>query len=698
MKWKPARKIIAAGIAAALLVSAGGLAPSPTAFAAVPKLEQIRVALFLESGKLQSSVSLATVSSAAGLSAALNNRPWPADAALAQTARVTADQYALRLLETGDFSRAKMLKDQLAANNGAVSITTFLRNKKAVYQVKMDGYASKAAADAALAAFRLQPAVSVLMEAPVVQGPFRWSIGAYGTWEEADSARSALADKGLEADVALVEQQGGGLAYEVWTGAEANAEALAAYKLQVLQAQSSLNLTEADTSKPYVLKRNDATASTAGTPGASLLLFSIQGATLSITALEGELRVVEKANRTYRGSVEFSYHNGKLAVINQLPFEHYLYSVVSGEMGAGWPQEALKAQAVAARTYALQSGVKYEIAHVSDSTLDQVYSGQADEASIQAVDATAGEVLVDQNDGTLIMPFFSSNAGGMTSSGEEVWGNEVPYLKVVTSPDEVAAAGRATWHRGILADGQVVYVHSDYLQETGAKNSAGLPLYEVTDDGVNARKEPYADNTNNPPVAKLNKGDRLTVFGQAQESNAYSWTRGPYSAAELLEIINAQLTQPLDGPLVSLEIASRGESGRVTELTVNGETLEVSYPDAYRALLGGLPSTLFEIERSGGYTIQGAAGSSSTGVQGNAMYALTGSGQTQAVDTSSYFVLNGDGQFSHAAAEARYTFIGNGYGHGLGMSQWGARGWAEQGKDYREILSYYYEGTTLTKE
>ncbi|MNI98448.1 Amidase enhancer precursor [compost metagenome] len=60
--------------------------------------------------------------------------------------------------------------------------------------------------------------------------------------------------------------------------------------------------------------------------------------------------------------------------------------------------------------------------------------------------------------------------------------------------------------------------------------------------------------------------------------------------------------------------------------------------------------------------------------------------------------MNGEGKVSYATSETQYTIKGNGYGHGLGMSQWGARGWADLGYDYKKILSYYYEGVTLTKE
>lgn len=694
------------GIAAAAFLAFSAALPAfvapaaPASAAAVAgNNNPIRVALFLESGKLKSTAAAVTLSAPEGLLVSLRSAsltlPVPADAITANTVRATGDQFQLRVLETADFAQAKSLKEQLAASVQPVSILADTRGGKPVYQVAAGSYASKAAAASALAALKMQPALAVLSSSPQVKGPFRLSAGAYAGYAEAAKARAALADKGFEVAVALTAKSAG-MAYEVWVGAEADNDALAALKLNVLKVQSALQLNAADTSRPYVLKRDDATSSANGEVSASLLLFPVQNLKLDVAAQKGEFAVAEKANRTYRGKAEISYHNNKLAVVNELPLDEYLYSVVSGEMGKGWPAEALKAQAVAARSYARASGVKYEIADVSDTTLDQVYTGTEDADSIAAVDATAGEVLKDKNEP--ILALFSANAGGMTSDGSDVWGNTVSYLSVGPSPDDGAANSKALWHRGVLPDGQVAYVHSDYLTDTGSRNAAGLPIYQITENGVNARKEPYVDNTKNPAIAKLNKGDRVTVFDEARESNSYSWVRGPYDSAEMLDVLNGSLSQPVSGPLESLEVTKRGASGRVTELSANGRPVTVSTPDAYRSVLGGVPSTRFEIERSGGYTIQGAGGAALTATAGTPMYALGASGQAQPVNASSYFVLNGEGKVSYASGAAKYTIKGTGNGHGLGLSQWGARGLAEKGYDYKKILAFYYDGVTLTKE
>jgi SpoIID/LytB domain protein len=137
--------------------------------------------------------------------------------------------------------------------------------------------------------------------------------------------------------------------------------------------------------------------------------------------------------RAYLGNVKFTIENGYIRPINTLPLEDYLKGVVPNEMPAGWHVEALKAQAVAARTYALA-----RISNVIDDTIAyQVYGGYIWNSSSyaksnEAVDNTAGEVL--RYGGNLISAVYSSSNGGHTESNSNYWGStQVPYL--VAKPD-----------------------------------------------------------------------------------------------------------------------------------------------------------------------------------------------------------------------------------------------------------------------
>ncbi|MEA3428129.1 MAG: SpoIID/LytB domain-containing protein [Thermodesulfobacteriota bacterium] len=138
-------------------------------------------------------------------------------------------------------------------------------------------------------------------------------------------------------------------------------------------------------------------------------------------------------NRRFRGDFTILADSKSLSVINNIPVEQYLYGVVPKEMPHKWPKEALKAQAVAARTYALY--IKSKSADkpydVQSTTTSQVYGGFDSEKkeSNLAVDETRGQVITC--DGKLIVAYFHSSSGGHTEDSKNVWSADLPYLKGV---------------------------------------------------------------------------------------------------------------------------------------------------------------------------------------------------------------------------------------------------------------------------
>jgi stage II sporulation protein D len=137
--------------------------------------------------------------------------------------------------------------------------------------------------------------------------------------------------------------------------------------------------------------------------------------------------------RRYRGTIQVDVVNGKLRAVNLVNLEQYLYGVVPAEVPFTWHPEALKAQAVAARSYALATRKTGAFDLYSD-TRSQVYLGIDHEktSTNAAVDATAGKVLL--YDGKVAKAFFFSTSGGRTASAEDVWGEAVPYLVSVPDP------------------------------------------------------------------------------------------------------------------------------------------------------------------------------------------------------------------------------------------------------------------------
>jgi SpoIID/LytB domain protein len=141
--------------------------------------------------------------------------------------------------------------------------------------------------------------------------------------------------------------------------------------------------------------------------------------------------------RPYRGQVRVLSNRKRLQVVNVVALEDYLKGVVPAEVPDDWPAEALKAQAVAARSYALASLPPSSSSRTFDlyaDVRDQVYGGIAEEAPAvtSAVQATAGQVLV--YGGRIVTAYYSSTTGGRTASAVEWLGNPVPYLVSVPDP------------------------------------------------------------------------------------------------------------------------------------------------------------------------------------------------------------------------------------------------------------------------
>lgn len=273
--------------------------------------------------------------------------------------------------------------------------------------------------------------------------------------------------------------------------------------------------------------------------------------------------------RRYRGSLELRHRGAGLTAVNIVPVDDYLLSVVPEEMPTDWPAEALKAQSVAARSFALKSRGRHaaEGYDLCTTTHCQLYKGIASEktASTAAVRATRGEVLT--YGGQPIEALFHTDSGGMTESSEDVWGSHVPYLHAVRD----------------------------------------TPLGTM-------------------PWAKT-----MSTAALEQKLAAKGHNIGRLRAIEL---------SPL---AIGRAAKDRTASGRVKAMTVTGTKGSVTLSGtAWRSLLG-LKSTLF----------------------------------------------------SAKLAKDTVTFTGFGAGHGLGISQWGAKRLAETGRSYADILHHYYTGVTL---
>jgi len=169
----------------------------------------------------------------------------------------------------------------------------------------------------------------------------------------------------------------------------------------------------------------------------------------------------------YRGSLRFTASGDLLEVVNVLDIESYLRGVVPAEMSASWQMEALKAQAVAARSYTMTSldpGSSYDLCATVDC---QVYRGVEAEhpRTDAAILATAGVVVTYQ--GATAHTYYHADSGGVVASSDEVWGTALPYL--VTLADAPANSPHRSWQARL--DGVTV---------GAALAAAGAPVGTVT--------------------------------------------------------------------------------------------------------------------------------------------------------------------------------------------------------------------------
>jgi stage II sporulation protein D len=372
------------------------------------------------------------------------------------------------------------------------------------------------------------------------------------------------------------------------------------------------------------------------------------------------LPLVGLGRHRYRGQVQIRPEADRLQVVNHLALETYLTSVVGSEMPARWPAAALQAQAVAARTYALaqlKPGASYDL---KATVASQAYLGvEAETDSTQsAVGATRALVL--SHGGALIDAVFHSSSGGSTENSGELWNRQLPYLVSVPDADTLSP-----WHQWS------VRFEPEQL----------LRAFRETDGA--SRIEVLA-------ASSTGRVRRARVIGPGGS----------------LELSGSELRQRLG--LRSTLVQFRFEPP-LTPGPAGGITTATARANAEAAALNryGLRSDAGE-SRSGGHGSPGgsgaAAGSSSGVVSAGGPPPPPPPPPPPGGDVR-------DGRSAPSAAEPTITaqlrqeplaaplptleVVGRGFGHGVGMSQWGAYGLALQGVSYVQILRHYYRGAQL---
>ena len=340
----------------------------------------------------------------------------------------------------------------------------------------------------------------------------------------------------------------------------------------------------------------------------------------------------------YYGGFRFERINGgKMTVVNILGLEDYVKGVVPHEMSNSWPIEALKAQAVAARSYALSLGTGHSSSHfdICDNTHCQAYSGQtrAGSNSDAAVEQTAGQVAL-YNNRVAQTVYYSSN-GGASESSSTVWGGSQashPYLVGKVDPYEAASGAKNDYTRTVSSDTLVAGLKKLGYNDVGS-SIVSVAIVSLTDSG-NPKQVTFTDNN----------GKQFTVNTRYVKSmvglDSYRYGLEPAESS---------------APGVSVNGGPPADIGGLYAIDGNGDVVPVT-------------GDIYVLTGSG--TVQLEQGGSTTGGGLGSLGSTTGS--------------NG-----------RFTFIGKGWGHNVGMSQYGAYAMAKQGYTYLQILQFYYTGITV---
>ncbi|HEY8466847.1 MAG TPA: SpoIID/LytB domain-containing protein [Solirubrobacterales bacterium] len=180
----------------------------------------------------------------------------------------------------------------------------------------------------------------------------------------------------------------------------------------------------------------------------------------------------------YRGRLIARAVSGTLYAINRVGIEDYVKGVIPNEVPASWPAAALRAQAVAARSYALATRVNGNGYNLYDDTRSQVYGGKSSEhaSTNRAAKATARQVI--KHGGKIATAYFFSTSGGQTENSEDVWTSRVPYLRSVKDPADKASP----YHRW-----RVRFSNAQMKARLGAYFSGKLRRIKVIETGASPR-------------------------------------------------------------------------------------------------------------------------------------------------------------------------------------------------------------------
>lgn len=370
--------------------------------------------------------------------------------------------------------------------------------------------------------------------------------------------------------------------------------------------------------------------------------------------------------KTYRGAFLITQRGG---LLNVLDVEQYLCGVLPAEVGASWPDEALRAQAISARTYVLKQSMNradkgYDVV---DTDSDQVYKGAGVETAKtnNAVSSTAGEILTYGKE--LAHTYFHSDSGGHTADISDVWGSKIPYLTGV--PEVVSYKSPvSTWNARISAS----KIQNAIRKITGSDigNITEIQVSEV-DDGGRAVTMTFIGSKGSKTIKASQF--RTTIDPRTLKSTMFTPSGGAFNVKNDLTpsgLVSQKSRQNTSSSSSSTGLTFEEEQG-IAQMTAEGVFTSTELVDM-----------LTNPDKKKNYYQIGLGRSTRT--KAPAQTAQT------AKPRSKY-------GYSIEKSGSDFVFYGRGWGHGVGLCQWGAMAMAEQGYTAERILTHYYPGTSVRR-
>ena len=335
----------------------------------------------------------------------------------------------------------------------------------------------------------------------------------------------------------------------------------------------------------------------------------------------------------YHGGFQYVRDGANISVINFVPMQEYVKGVVPYEMSASWPLEALKAQAMCARTYALYNYGKHgKNFDVCGSTDCQVYNGanSAGPNSDRAVDETYGAYIL--YDGKPINAVFCSSNGGATENSENVWSATLPYLRGVYDDNE---------DLDTCTNGRWSYEYSS-SELTYILNAKGYPCNKI----VNMYVKEFTDTGNVLTLTLVDSSGKEFNFSKEKARTIlYSSTYKQYTHSQRYTITRK---------------GEEDDSGARVYVNNSNSSVNVLTGNVYAV---------------------GADGQKK--IDTDSITIITGSGPVE-------FKPQTGAQTTSPSDEAVFIVSGTGWGHNVGLSQNGAKAMALRGETADDIIHFYY--------